>query len=139
MEIFQSEKNWVIKIWTFCCIQWKFTILTQIQLFHLSHILIWYFLKIWIVQNYYSDEGWTQFRRVFIVNFTITDKKTVHLVKALKRVIVENFATDTLQRVADNIFTRAKLCILEEGGHFEYMLKKKKWANWYNKKFVFVW
>ena len=48
--------------------------------------------KIWIVQNYSSDKGLTQLRRDYIVNFTITNKKTVPLVKAFKRVIVEIFA-----------------------------------------------
>ena len=71
--------------------------------------------KIWIVQNYSSDKGLTQLRRDYIVNFTITNKKTVPLVKAFKRVIVENFAKgisrDTLLRVADNFCTRAKACI----------------------------
>ena len=43
--------------------------------------------KIWIVQNYSSDKGLTQLRRDYIVNFTITNKKTVPVVKAFKRVI----------------------------------------------------
>ena len=51
--------------------------------------------KIWIVQNYSSDKGLTQLRRDYIVNFTINNKKTVPLVKAFKRVIVENFAKET--------------------------------------------
>ena len=58
--------------------------------------------KIWIVQNYSSDKGLTH----HIVNFTMTNKKAVTVVKAFKRVIVENFAKgisrDTLLRVADN-------------------------------------
>ena len=62
--------------------------------------------------------------------FTIKNKKAVPLVKAFKRFIVENFAKgisqDTLLRVADNFYNRAKLCIQEEGGHFEYPLKKIK-------------
>ena len=48
--------------------------------------------KIWIVQNYSSDKGLTQLRRDYIVNFTITNKKIVPLVKAFKIMIVENFA-----------------------------------------------
>ena len=42
---------------------------------------------IWIVQNYFSDKGLTQLRRYYIVNFTITNKKTALVVKAFKRVI----------------------------------------------------
>ena len=76
--------------------------------------------KIWIVQNFSSDKGLTQLRRDCIVNFTMTNKKTVPVV---------NFATgisrDTLLRVPDNFCTRAKCCIHEECGHLEYLLKKK--------------
>ena len=86
--------------------------------------------KIWIVQNYSSDKGLTQIRRDYIVKFTITNKKTVLVVKAFTRVIAENFAKgisrDTRLRVADTFCTRAKICIQEEGGHFKYLLKKKK-------------
>ena len=61
--------------------------------------------KIWIVQNYSSYKELTQLRRDYIVNFTMTNKKTVPGVKAFKRVIVENFAKgilqDTLLRVAN--------------------------------------
>jgi len=74
--------------------------------------------KIWIVLNYSSDKGLTQLCRDYIVNSTITNKKTVPVVKAFKRVIVENFAKeisrDTLLRVVDNFSTRAKLCINEK-------------------------
>ena len=52
------------------------------------------------------------------------------VVKAFKRVIVENFAKgisrDTLLWVANDFCNRAKLCIQEEGDHFEYLFKKKK-------------
>ena len=86
--------------------------------------------KIWIVQNYSSDKGLTQLRRDCIVNFTMTNKKIVSVVKVFKRVIVENFAKgisrDTRLRVADTFCTRAKICIQEEGGHSKYLLKKKK-------------
>ena len=58
----------------------------------------------------------------------VFDKKPKSLEEL--KLIVENFAKgisqDTLLRVADNFCTRAKLCIQEEGGHFEYLLKKKK-------------
>ena len=87
-------------------------------------------VQIWIVQNYSSDKGLTQLRRDYIVNFTITNKKIVPVVEVFKRVIAENFAKgisrDTRLRVADTFCTRAKICIQEEGGHFEYLLKKKK-------------
>ena len=33
--------------------------------------------KIWIVQNYSSDKELTQLRRDYIINFTITKKKTL--------------------------------------------------------------
>ena len=39
---------------------------------------------IWIVQNYFSDKKFTQLRRYYIVNFTITNKKTALVVKAFK-------------------------------------------------------
>ena len=48
--------------------------------------------KIWNVQNYFSDKGLTQLRRNYIVNCTTTNKKTVPVLKACKRVIVENVA-----------------------------------------------
>ena len=48
--------------------------------------------KIWIVQNYSSYKGLTQLRRNYIVNCTTTNKKTVPVLKACKRVIVENVA-----------------------------------------------
>ena len=85
--------------------------------------------NIWNVQNYFSDKGLTQLRRDCIVNFTMTNKKTVPVVKAFERVIVENFAKgisrDTLLRVADNFCTRAKCCIHEECGHFGVSVKEK--------------
>ena len=37
--------------------------------------------KIWNVQNYFSDKGLTQLLRDYIFNFTITNKKTVPVVK----------------------------------------------------------
>ena len=49
--------------------------------------------------------------------------KTLQELKA----IVENFATritkDTLLKVADNFMKRVKLCLDENGGHFEHLLK----------------
>ena len=69
-------------------------------------------VQIWIVQNYSSDKGLTQLCRDYIVNFTITNKKIVSVVKVFKRVIVENFAKgisrDTRLRVAFNLCTKAK-------------------------------
>ena len=79
--------------------------------------------KIWIVQNYSSDKGLTQLCWNYIVNCTSSNKKTVPVVKAFKKVIVENVANGYS---ADNFCTRAKLCIQENGGHFEHMLKKRK-------------
>ena len=80
-----------------------------------------------------SDKGLTQLCRDYIVNFTITNKKTAPVVKAFKRVIVENFAKgisrDTLLRVADTFCTRAKLCIQEKGWPFEYLSKQKSEPN----------
>jgi len=56
--------------------------------------------------NYSSDKGLTQLCRDYIFNFTITNKKTVPVVKAFKGGIVENVAKgisgDTLLRVADD-------------------------------------
>ena len=48
--------------------------------------------KIWIVQNYSSDKGLTQLCWNYIVNCTSSNKKTVPVVKAFKKVIVENVA-----------------------------------------------
>ena len=60
--------------------------------------------KIWIVQIYTSDLRINS-AGITLVNFTITNKKTVPGVKGFKRVIVENFAKgisqDTLLRVSN--------------------------------------
>ena len=52
--------------------------------------------------------------------------KSLEELKLIAENFVKGISRDTLLRVADNFCTSDKLCIQEKGGHFDYLLKKKK-------------
>ena len=125
--VFSEEVNsWIVKYYS------SDKGLTQLQVFALLTKRLFLFKRVipkpgicsrWKNQQQTSNPGWST-------------SQTILILKSLKpksleefKVIVKGISRDTLLRVADNFWTIAKLCIQEEGGHFEYLFKKKKWTN----------
>ena len=52
-----------------------------------------------------------------------TEINSIDDVKAVVNEIIENFSEADVRRMCQNIRKRANLCLLQNGGHFEHLLK----------------